>query len=128
MTLTCLLGHQFIVRRTSDLSLHNAWIMWDNCVASPVPAPRQPYESRSCWWTGIPAADFVCGKSQAFEEASGKKVEYKLVDRRAGDSVAVWAATDTAEKELGWKAKLNILDMCKDQWKWASLNPKGYES
>ncbi len=41
----------------------------------------------------------------AFEAASGKKVEHKLVDRRPGDSVAVWAATETAEKELGWKSK-----------------------
>lgn len=65
---------------------------------------------------------------KAFEEASGKKVAYKLVDRRAGDSVAVWAATETAERELGWKTKLDINDMCRDQWKWASLYPKGYES
>jgi UDP-glucose 4-epimerase len=65
---------------------------------------------------------------QAFEEASGKKVSYRLVDRRPGDSVAVWAATETAEKELGWRTKLDINDMCRDQWKWASLYPKGYES
>ena len=66
--------------------------------------------------------------AQAFEQASGKEVKYKLVDRRAGDSVAVWAATETAEKELGWRTKLDINDMCRDQWKWASLYPKGYES
>lgn len=65
---------------------------------------------------------------QAFETASGKKVNYKLVDRRPGDTEAVWAATDTAERELGWKTKLNVDDMCRDQWKWASENPKGYES
>jgi UDP-glucose 4-epimerase len=65
---------------------------------------------------------------QAFEEASGKKVNYKLVDRRPGDSVEVWAATATADKELGWKTKLDINDMCRDQWKWASMYPKGYES
>lgn len=50
------------------------------------------------------------------------------MDRRGGDSVAVWAATETAERELGWKTKLDINDMCRDQWKWASLYPKGYES
>ena len=64
---------------------------------------------------------------QAFEAASGKEVKYKLVPRRGGDSVAVWAATETAEKELGWKTKLNVDDMCRDQWKWASQYPKGYE-
>ncbi|BDA49464.1 Bifunctional UDP-glucose 4-epimerase and UDP-xylose 4-epimerase [Coccomyxa sp. Obi] len=58
---------------------------------------------------------------KAFEEASGKKVAYKLVDRRAGDSVAVWAATETAERELGWKTKLDINDMCRDQWNWCKV-------
>ena len=65
---------------------------------------------------------------QAFEKASGKEVKYKQVDRRAGDTEAVWAATDTAERELGWKTKLDLDDMCRDQWAWASKNPKGYES
>ena len=64
---------------------------------------------------------------QAFENASGKEVKIKMAPRRGGDSVAVWAATETAEKELGWKTKLNVDDMCRDQWKWASQYPKGYE-
>ncbi len=54
-------------------------------------------------------------RAQAFEKASGRTVAHKLVDRRAGDSVAVWAATETAERELGWKTKLDINDMCRDQ-------------
>ena len=65
---------------------------------------------------------------QAFEHASGKKVNYKLCDRRAGDTVAVWAATETAERELGWKTKLTVQDMGRDQWAWASKHPKGFES
>ena len=64
---------------------------------------------------------------QAFEKASGETVKYKLVPRRQGDSVAVWAATETAEKQLGWKTKLGVDDMCRDQWNWASQYPKGYE-
>ncbi len=64
---------------------------------------------------------------QTFEKASGAKVAYKIVDRRAGDSIAVWAATETAEKELGWKATHDVFDMCKHQWAWATNYPKGYE-
>eukprot|EP01025_Chloroclados_australasicus_P035178 TRINITY_DN35899_c0_g2_i1.p1 TRINITY_DN35899_c0_g2~~TRINITY_DN35899_c0_g2_i1.p1 ORF type:complete len:421 (-),score=41.87 TRINITY_DN35899_c0_g2_i1:615-1706(-) len=63
----------------------------------------------------------------AFEKACGHKIPYTIVDRRAGDTIAVWAATEYAEKELGWKAKYNIDDMCRDQWKWASSYPRGYE-
>ena len=63
----------------------------------------------------------------AFEAASGLKVPLNLTARRPGDAEAVWAATDTAEKELGWKAKLTVKEMCEDQWKWASTNPDGYD-
>ena len=63
----------------------------------------------------------------AFEKASGKPVPLEMAPRRAGDTVAVWAATETAEKALGWKAKKGVDEMCVDQWRWASMNPKGYE-
>lgn len=65
---------------------------------------------------------------QGFEAASGLKVKTKLVGRRPGDAEAVWAATETAERELGWKAKLTIKEMCEDQWRWASNNPDGYDT
>ncbi|KAL1569041.1 UDP-glucose 4-epimerase Uge1 [Salvia divinorum] len=64
----------------------------------------------------------------AFEKASGKKLPIKLCPRRPGDATAVYASIDKAEKELGWKAKYGIDEMCRDQWKWASQNPWGYQS
>jgi UDP-glucose 4-epimerase len=63
-----------------------------------------------------------------FQEATGAKVPYQIVDRRPGDTIAVWAATEYAEKELGWKAKLGLTEMCRDQWAWAKKYPKGYET
>ena len=65
---------------------------------------------------------------QAFEKASGKKVNYRLADRRGGDSTEVFAATEAAKQELGWSTRLDVDAMCRDQWAWASRNPKGYES
>ncbi|CAM8909543.1 unnamed protein product [Rhodiola kirilowii] len=64
----------------------------------------------------------------AFEKASGKKIPINLCPRRPGDATAVYASTEKAEKELGWKAKYGIEEMCRDQWKWASNNPYGYQS
>ena len=49
----------------------------------------------------------------AFEKATGQKVPYELSDRRPGDVAAAYASTDLAEKELGWKSRLGIEDMCK---------------
>ena len=63
----------------------------------------------------------------AMEKASGKKIPYTVTERREGDTEAVWAATDFAEKELGWKSSYNVEDMCRDQWNWVSKYPRGYE-
>ncbi|KAJ7944884.1 UDP-glucose 4-epimerase [Quillaja saponaria] len=64
----------------------------------------------------------------AFEKAYGKKIPIKLCPRRPGDATAVYASTEKAEKELGWKARYGIDEMCRDQWNWAKNNPLGYQS
>ena len=63
----------------------------------------------------------------AMEKASGKNIPYSVAPRRAGDTEAVWAATETAEAEMGWKAQYDVEAMCRDQWRWVSKYPKGYE-
>ncbi|MBO6572407.1 MAG: UDP-glucose 4-epimerase GalE [Balneola sp.] len=63
---------------------------------------------------------------KAFENASGKKVEYKIGPRRSGDIATCYADPSKAEKELGWKAERGIEEMCVDAWKWQSENPNGY--
>ncbi|MGF1905662.1 UDP-glucose 4-epimerase GalE [Aliivibrio salmonicida] len=62
----------------------------------------------------------------AFAQASGKPVPYTLCPRRAGDIAECWASTEKAEKELGWKATRNVMEMSADTWRWQSNNPKGY--
>merc|ERR1711862_835896 len=57
---------------------------------------------------------------KAFEEASGRKVPYEIVGRRAGDVSSAYAACKLAEKELGWKASRGLVDMCRDMWTWQS--------
>ncbi|KAJ0962109.1 hypothetical protein J5N97_029937 [Dioscorea zingiberensis] len=73
-----------------------------------------------------------CGTSvlemvAAFEKAAGKKIPIKLCPRRPGDATAVYASTEKAQKELGWRAKYGVAEMCRDQWNWASKNPYGYQ-
>ena len=53
----------------------------------------------------------------AFERANGIKIPYEIVGRRAGDIAVCYADAGKAERELGWKAKLNIEDMCRDAWR-----------
>ncbi len=63
---------------------------------------------------------------KAFETATGRKVPYDIVARRPGDSAASYADTSFAARELGWRAKFGIEDMCRDAWRWQSANPDGY--
>lgn len=63
---------------------------------------------------------------RAFEKASGRKVPYKISPRRPGDIAECWADPALARKELGWKAKRGIAEMCEDSWRWQSMNPYGY--
>ena len=54
----------------------------------------------------------------AFEKATGVKLNYKIVGRRAGDIEKVWANPDYANKELGWKAVESIEDTLRTAWNW----------
>jgi UDP-glucose 4-epimerase len=63
---------------------------------------------------------------QAFEKASGRKIPYRIVKRRAGDIAACWADTRLAKKHLRWKAKRSLAEMCADAWRWQARNPAGY--
>lgn len=55
---------------------------------------------------------------QAFEKATGVKLNYKIVGRRVGDIEKVWANPDFANNELGWKAGTSIEDTLLSAWNW----------
>ena len=53
-----------------------------------------------------------------FEKANGLKLNYKMVERRAGDVPAVWADTTLANEVLGWKAERDLDDTLRSSWEW----------
>lgn len=53
---------------------------------------------------------------KAFEKASGRAVPYKIAPRRPGDIASCYASPEKAAKELNWRAKRNLEDMCRDLW------------
>lgn len=63
---------------------------------------------------------------KAFEQASGKKVAYEIVARRAGDIAECYANSELAASLLGWKAEKDLQAMCDDTWYWQKNNPNGY--
>ena len=64
----------------------------------------------------------------AFEKATGKKIPFEIVGRRAGDVTEAWADPSYAEKLLGWKTERGLEEMLADAWHWQSKNPNGYRS
>jgi len=54
----------------------------------------------------------------SFEKVSGKKLPYKIVERREGDITSAFANTDKANKVLGWKAQYTLDEAMESAWKW----------
>jgi len=54
----------------------------------------------------------------AFETVSKQKLNYKIVERRAGDVVSAYADTSKANSVLGWTAQYNLEDAMQSAWNW----------
>ncbi|EMM0233381.1 UDP-glucose 4-epimerase GalE [Providencia rettgeri] len=61
----------------------------------------------------------------AFEKASSKQIQYKIVARRPGDIAECWSSPNKAFTDLGWQAQYSVQDMVNDSWQ--SQNPNGYK-
>lgn len=79
-----------------------------------------PYAMNHSGWIAI---NLGCGRGysvleviNAFEQASGHRVPYKIVERREGDVAACWCDPKRAETLLGWKATRSLDEMCRDAW------------
>jgi len=62
---------------------------------------------------------------KAFEEASGKTINYEVVAERPGDLATVVANPSKAKADFGWQTTRTLEDACVSAWKWQSTNPYG---
>lgn len=53
---------------------------------------------------------------QTFERVNDVSVPYEIVGRRPGDLAIIYADVRKAEKELNWKVKRSVEEMCKHAW------------
>lgn len=54
----------------------------------------------------------------AFQEATGVALPYRIAPRREGDIEAIWANPAKAERELKWKAHRKLEDTLRSAWQW----------
>ena len=72
--------------------------------------------------TGVSVLEIIA----SFEAATCQKINFEIVERRAGDLPAFWANADKADKVLNWQAKRSLSEMMEDAWHWQSKNPNGF--
>ena len=84
--------------------------------------------------TGIEYFNIGTGKGysvlelvDAYERATGVKINYLIAPRRPGDVAKCYADAHKAHKLLDWRAEYDIDDMCRDMANWQKKNPNGYE-
>ena len=56
----------------------------------------------------------------------GVKVPYEFTSRRSGDVDKVVANNALIKQKLRWEPLRGLEEMCRDGWKWQSLNQNGY--
>lgn len=54
----------------------------------------------------------------SFQNTTGEKLNYKIVDRRPGDVISVYADTKKANEVLGWKSENTMEEALASAWKW----------
>ena len=55
---------------------------------------------------------------KAFEKATNQNLNYKVVERRAGDITAAYADTNIANEKLNWKTEKSLEEALLSAWKW----------
>ena len=63
---------------------------------------------------------------EMFRKVTGREIPYRVTPRRPGDIDVCYASTEKAKAELGWEAKRDLEQMCRDSWNWQEKNPDGY--
>ncbi len=68
----------------------------------------------------------VLEAAEAFRRASGREIPVEIAPRRPGDVAVSVADASRAAELFGWRARRGLEEMCRDHWRWQSLNPQGF--
>lgn len=63
---------------------------------------------------------------RAFEKISDRLVPYRITGRRPGDIASCYADPALAYELMNWRAVRDLETMCRDAWRWQSMNQNGY--
>ncbi len=60
------------------------------------------------------------------EQVTGRKLNYRIGPRRAGDVPVLVASSEKIRNELGWHPTRTLTEMIADAWEWLKAHPEGY--
>ncbi len=105
---------------TPDGSAVRDYIHISDLAEGHLAALRYAEENRGCevFNLGTGRGSSVLELIESFERVNDLKLNVEYAPRREGDVPEMYAATDKAERVLGWKAKRGIDDMCRSSWLW----------
>ena len=64
---------------------------------------------------------------ESVERVTGKSVPHDVAPRRAGDPAALYASSERARRDLGWRPRYEDLDVIVETaWRWRAAHPQGY--
>ena len=62
---------------------------------------------------------------KTYEMVSGRAIPFVISGRRLGDVASSYCNPKSAEDVLGWRVKHDLVDCCKDSWRWYSNSHEG---
>jgi UDP-glucose 4-epimerase len=63
-----------------------------------------------------------------FARVNSVQIPHRFVPRRAGDVAQCLAYPQLAKQVLNWQTELSLESMCRDAWRWQTMNPLGFAS
>ncbi|MBN8235143.1 UDP-glucose 4-epimerase GalE [Halobacillus kuroshimensis] len=81
-----------------------------------VAAIESPCEGVSIYNLGTGKGTSVLELIRTFKDTNKVEVPFEFVDRRPGDIASCYADVSKIRKDLGWNAKRDLTEMCKDAW------------
>ncbi|XCI75731.1 MAG: UDP-glucose 4-epimerase GalE [Flavobacteriales bacterium] len=108
---------------TSDGTAVRDYIHVCDLARAHVSALKRLLESRNK--TGFEVFNLGTGKGysvlevvKTFENISGVKLNFRIIERRRGDIIAVYADTQLANETLRWQAKFSLSEALRTAWLW----------
>lgn len=63
---------------------------------------------------------------ECFARATGHTIPWEFAPRRPGDVARLVCNPAKAQRELDFQTNYSLEDMCRDAWRWQSMNPNGF--